>query len=68
MSDYARDVVLDLDTNEISIGGEEFPWFFSGAAPAVIEGEHGEPLPGLTLTIACADLTVIAPSKVIPDA
>jgi hypothetical protein len=65
MSDYARRVILNLDTSEITIGGETFPWFFSGAEPTVIKGERGELLPGLTLTIACADLTVISPGKMI---
>jgi hypothetical protein len=62
---YAEHVILNLDTSEITIAGETFPWYFSGAVPAVIKGEHGEPLPGLTLTIACADLTVISPGKMI---
>lgn len=64
MSDYARDVILDLDGGDITIGGVEFPYFFADAVPAVIEGENGEPVPGLTLTIACTDLTVISPGKV----
>jgi hypothetical protein len=66
--DYARNVMVDVDRQEIHIGGAEFPWFFADVAPTVIQGPNGEPIPGLTLTIACADLSVISSSKVVPDA
>ncbi|MFI9507569.1 hypothetical protein [Nocardia sp. NPDC052566] len=67
MSDYARLVTVDVDTGAITVDGEELPWFYRDVTPTVIEGENGEPVPGLTLTLACADLTVISPSKVLPD-
>lgn len=65
MSDYARNVTIDVDSGDVMVDGQPFPWFYSGAQPAIIEGENGEPLPGLTVTIACSDLTVISPNKAL---
>lgn len=63
--DFARDVVLDLDTLTITIGGAEFPWFFTDCTPSLIKDEDGQDVPGLTLTIACADFRMIKPSKAL---
>ncbi|AHH22103.1 hypothetical protein NONO_c73470 [Nocardia nova SH22a] len=65
--DYARGVMVDVDRQEIHIDGAEFPWFFGDMTPTILQGPDGEPIPGLTLTIACADLTVISSGKVVPD-
>lgn len=66
--DYARNVLVDVDSQEIHIGGAEFPWYFRDMVPTIIEGPNGEPIPGLTLTIACTDLSVISSGKVVLDA
>ncbi|MBF6133508.1 hypothetical protein IU501_10905 [Nocardia otitidiscaviarum] len=64
-------MTFNVDTGEMHIGGEEFPYFYGDARPTLLEvpGADGsiERVPGVSLTLACADMTVIAPSKVLPD-
>lgn len=68
MGDFARRVVINLDTNEVTIDGQEFPWFYAGASPTIAESPDGQTFPGVTITIACTDVQTIKPSEVIEDA
>lgn len=63
MSDFARNVVLNADTGEITVDDQPLPWFYGDAEPALVTGERGEAVPAVRLSIACTDLLVVAPSK-----
>lgn len=63
MSDFARNVIFNADTGEITVDGETLPYFYGDARPALVTGEHGEAVPAIRLSIACTDLMVVAPSK-----
>lgn len=67
MAEYAQRVAVDVESGGLSINGVPFPYFYRDAVPTVVEGPHGEPVPGLTLTVVCTDLQVISPGKVIND-
>lgn len=67
MSDYARNVLVDTDAGELIIDGNPFPWAFSAVEPTIVEGPNGEPVAGVRVSIACSDVTVVSPSKMIDD-
>lgn len=67
MSDYARDVYVDTEAGEFSIGGQPFPWFFSAVEPTIVEGANGEAVAGVRVSIACSDVTVVSPSKMLDE-
>lgn len=67
MSDYAREVLVDTDAGELTIGGEPFPWYFAAVEPTIVEGRDGEPVAGVRVSIVCSDITVVSPSKLLDD-
>ncbi|MGW4090042.1 hypothetical protein [Nocardia sp. NPDC004750] len=58
-------ITIDVDTKELLIDGEPFPWAYAGVEPTVAEAPDGTIYPGVTITIACADVHVIKPSEVL---
>ncbi|KIA63003.1 hypothetical protein [Nocardia vulneris] len=60
-------VLIDLDTNEMFFDGEPFPFSYAGVEPTIAEAPDGRVYPGVTITIACAEVQVIKPSEVISD-
>lgn len=67
MADFARQVIVNLDNNELTVNGEEFPWFYTGVTPTIAESPDGTLYPGVTLTLVCSDVRAYKPSEVIDD-
>ncbi|WP_280331488.1 hypothetical protein [Nocardia wallacei] len=67
MGEIARHVTIDLDTRELRIDGEPFPWAYAGVEPTIAEAPDGQIYAGVTVTIACADVRVVRPSEVMSD-
>lgn len=61
-------VVVNIDTGEMHFDGEQFPFPYAGVEPVIAESPDGKVYPGVQITIACADVQIIKPSEVIPDA
>lgn len=67
MAELARNVLFDVESGRLVIDGAEIPWAYVDAAPTLVAVAEGEIVPGVTLTLACADISVLAPSKVVSD-
>lgn len=61
-------IVIDVEAGQLLVDGEPFPLPYIGAEPAIVEAPDGTVYPGVTFTVACADVQVIKPSEVINGA
>lgn len=67
MAELPSNVLLDVESGRLVIDGAEFPWAYVDAEPTLVEVAEGQIVPGIKLTLACAGMTVLAPSKVVDD-